>query len=118
MKIEPFDSKKIEKLFEEVRKFYKDVEKNADKASPGEINGYLKTINEYSRELVMLVAREGEAYQKKIDAEIREELKKLEQDLQAQKKQHTGVIDDYVKERSALGQQGVKLYEALKKKQG
>jgi hypothetical protein len=117
MKIEPFDGKKIDKLFEEVRKFYKDVEKNADKASPGEINGYLKTINEYSKELVMLVAREADTYQKQIDAEIKEELKTLEQDLQRQKKDHAGVLADYVKERSELGQQGVKLYETLKKKQ-
>jgi uncharacterized coiled-coil DUF342 family protein len=118
MHIDPFDGKKIDKLFDEVRKFYKDAEKDVDsgKASAADINKYLKTINDYSKELVMTVSREAELYTKRIDAQIKEELKQLEQQLQSQKKQCTGVIDDYVKERSAIGQQGVKLYEAFKKK--
>jgi len=116
MTIEPYDGKKVDKLFDEVRKFYKDIEKdvNRGKASPADITKYQKQISDYGNELVMTFAKDAEAYTKGIDAQIKEELKRFEQELHSEKKRQTAVLDDYLKERSALCQQGVKLYEKLK----
>jgi hypothetical protein len=116
MRIEPFDGKNVDKLFDEARKFYKDVEKDLDsgKLSPADITKYQKQINDYSKELVMTLAKAAEAYQKGIDHEIKEEVKRLEQELHAEKKRQTAVLDDYLKERSAVCDIGVKLYEKLK----
>jgi uncharacterized protein YoxC len=117
MTIDPFDGKKVDKVFDEARKFYKELEKeiNGGEMTPADITKYQKEINDYSTELVVTLAKEADIYKKGIDAQIKEEVKRLEQQLQTEKKRNTAVLDDYLKERSALCQQGVKLYEKLKK---